>query len=53
MLILLDEDASNATMRADVNAKDQHNQTPLHSAIFAGDINIAKLLIERYAEINA
>ena len=40
-------------MQADINTKDMNQQTPLHSAIFTGNINIVKLLIERYAEINA
>lgn len=53
VLLLLDENLSNAPMMADVNAKDETNQTPLHSSIFSGDVNITKLLIERYAEINA
>jgi len=53
VIILLDENASTAGVQADINAKDERNQTPLHSAIFSGDISIAKLLIERYAEINA
>ena len=30
-----------------------NDQTPLHSSIFAGNISITKLLLERYAEINA
>ena len=51
---LLDENAQKqAGMQADVNTKDVNSQTPLHSSIFAGNISIAKLLIERYAEINA
>ena len=40
-------------MQADVNAKDNRNQTPLHSSIFSGDLEITKLLIERFAELNA
>ena len=40
-------------MMADVNAKDATGQTPLHSAMFTGNINIATLLLTRYAEINA
>ena len=40
-------------MLADVNAKDERNQTPLHSSIFSGDPTIAKYLLDKYAEINA
>ena len=40
-------------MQADVNTKDMNYQTPLHSSIFTGNVDIAKLLMDRYAEINA
>ena len=54
---LLDENAAATSQShgilADVNCKDDRFQTPLHSSIFSGDINISKLLIERFAEVNA
>jgi len=40
-------------MLADINAKDESGQTPLHSSMFTGNVNITKLLLEKYAEINA
>ena len=49
---LLDENAVNG-IQADVNAKDERNQTPLHSCIYVGNLKIAQFLMERFAEVNA
>ena len=38
--------------KANVNAKDNNSETPLHYAAFGGHIEAATLLIERGAEIN-
>lgn len=53
-MALLDENPGEAAiMQAGVNTKDNRGQTPLHSSIFSGDVNITKVLLERYAEINS
>jgi len=38
---------------ADVNAKDQFQETPLHDAASRGNTDVAKLLIEKGADVNA
>ena len=38
---------------ADVNAKDEHDWTPLHNAVFWGHKEIAELLITAGADVNA
>ena len=38
---------------ADVNAKDQYEATPLHEAVYSGRTEIAELLIELGADVNA
>ena len=38
---------------ADVNAKDNFQQTPLYTAAIFGNIDTAKLLIDRGADVNS
>jgi len=39
--------------RADINAKDQVDQTPLHFAVLQGHLRVVEYLVNQKADINA
>ena len=40
-------------MAADVNYQPENDNSPLHYAVDVQDLNVCKVLIERFAEVNA
>lgn len=50
---LLDETKQAHGLTADVNMRFDEDETPLHSAVLTGDIEIVQILLNMFAELNS
>ena len=53
MEIILDETKCPHGLTADVNMRFDEDETPLHSAVITGSVEIVQILLNRFAELNS
>ena len=50
---ILDEQKQSYGLTADVNMRFDEDETPLHSAVITGSVEIVQILLNKFAELNS